>query len=107
MKAQGRPLKQPPCVTLCAGHHVVDFWTNICICHNLIVEPDDEGLLRYQGPSPDEVALVEGAAQLGFSFVSRTREDVTISFQGHQVGCAPFGAAADVQVVRSAVSAGG
>ena len=40
---------------------------------------------RYQGPSPDEVALVEGARQLGFEFVGRTRSHLTISFQGHQV----------------------
>lgn len=23
-----------------AGHHVMDFWTAICVCHNLIVEGD-------------------------------------------------------------------
>jgi hypothetical protein len=40
----------------CAGHHVLDFWSAICICHNLIVEGDAEsGAFRYQGPSPDEV----------------------------------------------------
>lgn len=39
-----------------AGHHVLDFWSAICICHSLIVEGDAaSGAFRYQGPSPDEV----------------------------------------------------
>lgn len=45
-------------IMYCAGHHVLDFWSAICICHNLIVEGDAEsGAFRYQGPSPDEVLL--------------------------------------------------
>ena len=42
---------------------------------------------RYQGPSPDEVALVEGARQLGFEFRGRTRTHATISFMGQEVRC--------------------
>ena len=42
-------------------------------------------LRRYQGPSPDEVALVEGARQLGFEFRGRTRTHATISFLGQEV----------------------
>ena len=44
---------------------------------------------RYQGPSPDEVALVEGARQLGFEFRGRTRTHITIAFLGHQVNAPP------------------
>lgn len=33
-----------------------------------------------------QVALVEGARQLGFEFRSRTRSHLTVSFQGHEVG---------------------
>ena len=25
------------------GHHMVDFWTNVCVCHTLIVEESPEG----------------------------------------------------------------
>jgi hypothetical protein len=42
-------------------------------------------MCRYQGPSPDEVALVEGARQLGFEFRGRTRTHATISFFGQEV----------------------
>ena len=35
-----------------------------------------------QGPSPDEVALVEGGKQLGFEFVHRTQDGVKIKMLG-------------------------
>ena len=28
---------------LLLGHHLLDFWTNICVCHNLITEENAEG----------------------------------------------------------------
>lgn len=28
---------------LLLGHHLVDFWTNICVCHNLITEEGEAG----------------------------------------------------------------
>jgi hypothetical protein len=32
------------------GEHVLDFWTNICLCHSLIIEEaeDEEELPLYQ-----------------------------------------------------------
>ncbi|KAK9839881.1 hypothetical protein WJX81_008363 [Elliptochloris bilobata] len=38
-----------------------------------------------QGPSPDEVALVEGARRLGFEFLARTRTHISLRMQGHKV----------------------
>ncbi len=35
-----------------------------------------------QGPSPDEVALVEGASRLGFKLTQRTSSFLTLNFQG-------------------------
>ena len=63
------------------GLHHVDFWLNICICHSLLVETNPDGSKRYQGPSPDEVALVETARQLGFVFKSRDADSVHLEFQ--------------------------
>lgn len=40
--------------------------------------------LQLQGPSPDEVALVEGGRQLGFEFLSRTMQGVTLRMLGHE-----------------------
>jgi magnesium-transporting ATPase (P-type) len=39
----------------------------------------------WQGPSPDEVALVEGGRQLGFEFVERSRDTLTLQILGHRV----------------------
>ena len=41
-------------------------------------------LFDLQGPSPDEVALVEGGRQLGFEFLSRTMQGVTLRMLGHE-----------------------
>ena len=38
-----------------------------------------------QGPSPDEVALVDAARTLGFEFVARSRTHVTLRLHGEEV----------------------
>ncbi|GMH33103.1 hypothetical protein BSKO_00937 [Bryopsis sp. KO-2023] len=71
------------------GWHIVDFWMVICICHSLIidVETDEFGNVNrnYQGPSPDEVALVEAARRLGFEFRERTMTEIVLWMQGLEV----------------------
>lgn len=71
------------------GWHLVDFWTNVCVCQSLIIEdrtePDGTVSKLYQGPSPDEVALVEAGRNLGFEFKERTMDGVTLSMQGVDV----------------------
>ena len=47
-------------------------------CFPDTMEPD------LQGPSPDEVALVEGGRQLGFEFLSRSNQGVTLRMLGHE-----------------------
>lgn len=39
-------------------------------------------LYHWQGPSPDEVALVDGARQLGFELTARGNQDLTLKFLG-------------------------
>jgi len=54
---------------LLAGH-LVDFWTNICVCHSLIVDDSDDGAVHYQArlqrapsaPPCDQHAVSMGAA---------------------------------------------
>lgn len=40
--------------------------------------------MALQGPSPDEVALVEGGRLLGFEFVGRSRNSLTVRIAGHE-----------------------
>lgn len=71
---------------LVLGHHVLDFWTNICVCHSLIVHENPQGgLPLYQGTSPDEVALLDAARQLGFTFVRRSLSNIVLNMRGHNV----------------------
>jgi len=67
------------------GLHIVDLWLNICICHSLLVEKGPDGNNIYQGPSPDEIALVEAGKQLGFEFQRRDANSVYLDFQGMQL----------------------
>ena len=63
------------------GHHMTDFFTNLCLCHSLIIEEDGS----YQGPSPDEVALVDAARQLGYEFKRRSQGKLTLNMLGKEV----------------------
>jgi phospholipid-transporting ATPase len=81
---QDRAAAARSAVTL--GHHMVDFFTNICLCHSLILEADTTGgQPRYQGPSPDEVALVSAARQMGFVFKNRAQASITLEMLGKEV----------------------
>lgn len=56
------------------------FLTLLSTCHTVIPERDEEkgGKIKYQAASPDEGALVEGAAMLGYKFVARKPRAVII-----------------------------
>ena len=47
------------------GHHMVDFWTNVCVCHTLIVEagPDGAGPPIYQVCSSGSFCAALSAVQ--------------------------------------------
>lgn len=47
------------------------FLALLSTCHTVIPERDAAGKIKYQAASPDEGALVEGAALLGYTFSNR------------------------------------
>lgn len=49
----------------------------LSLCHSVIIDPETG---EYSSTSPDELALVEGAAQCGFKFLSRST-DMIIEIQ--------------------------
>ena len=60
-------------------------FTALAVCHTLLIL--DEAVADviapvYQGPSPDEVALVDGARRLGSRFSSRSASGVVVDFMG-------------------------
>lgn len=75
-----------PQSALALGHHMTDFFSNLCLCHSLILEKrEGEDKAIYQGPSPDEVALVDAARQLGFEFKKRSQGNLTLNMLGREV----------------------
>lgn len=56
-----------------------EFLTLLSTAHTVIPEVnDDTGAIKYQAASPDEGALVQGAADLGYKFTIRRPKGVTI-----------------------------
>ena len=58
------------------------FLTLLSVCHTVIPEVQDNGEIKYQAASPDEGALVEGAAMLGYKFHTRKPSSIIVSANG-------------------------
>jgi len=56
---------------------LINFFYLICLCHSVFPEKTDRGII-YQGSSPDDVALVQGAKQMGFEFISKEYNNLII-----------------------------
>ena len=54
------------------------FLLSIAICHTCLPEKGDDGKIEYQAASPDELALVRAAQELGFVLVDRQAGSITI-----------------------------
>lgn len=60
-----------------------EFLTLLSTCHTVIpeIKPDEEKI-KYQAASPDEGALVDGAARLGYQFTTRRPKSITVNERG-------------------------
>lgn len=51
----------------------------MAVCHTVVVDKHPEtGVINYLASSPDEKALIEGAAQIGFVLKEKTATTMTI-----------------------------
>jgi len=65
---------------------LIDFFTLLAVCHTVMPEYDPKTQkIKYQASSPDELALVEGAAAVGFKFLERTSSSIKISLPTGEV----------------------
>ncbi|THH28398.1 hypothetical protein EUX98_g5794 [Antrodiella citrinella] len=56
------------------------FWQTLALCHTVLTSVDREtGELEYKAQSPDEAALVQAAADVGFIFRGRDRDVLSLS----------------------------
>ena len=68
------------------GLAIQHFLALLSTCHTVIPERKDEkSEIKYQAASPDEGALVEGAALLGYKFVARKPRSVLIQVEGQEL----------------------
>eukprot|EP00656_Telonema_subtile_P056129 TRINITY_DN8904_c0_g1_i2.p1 TRINITY_DN8904_c0_g1~~TRINITY_DN8904_c0_g1_i2.p1 ORF type:complete len:937 (+),score=242.03 TRINITY_DN8904_c0_g1_i2:364-3174(+) len=56
----------------------------LAVCHTVMVETDADGKAVYQASSPDDLALVEAAAEMGVAFSRRTNDGVTVTAHGEE-----------------------
>ena len=62
-----------------------DLVTIMAVCHTVVPETLEDGTIAYRAESPDEEALVAGAADLGMAFRGRSTEGVTLdAFDGER-----------------------
>ncbi|XP_069505591.1 phospholipid-transporting ATPase IK-like isoform X2 [Ambystoma mexicanum] len=65
------------------GREAGEFFRLLALCHTVMVEKK-EGDLVYQAASPDEEALVTASRNLGYVFLGRTQDTITVSELGVQ-----------------------
>ncbi|KAI0086431.1 phospholipid-translocating ATPase [Irpex rosettiformis] len=62
------------------SRHLHGFWLTVALCHTVLASVDPEtGALEYKAQSPDESALVQAAADVGFTFRGRDKEVMYVS----------------------------
>lgn len=68
-------------------HAIQQFLTLLATCHTVIPERTgtDPNDIKYQAASPDEGALVDGAASLGFRFTNRRPRSVLFETGGEEL----------------------
>jgi phospholipid-transporting ATPase len=57
---------------------LMEFFLVCSVCHSGIVEKDSETEYKYSSSSPDEIALILGAKNMGFTFINRTSETIEV-----------------------------
>lgn len=66
--------------------HIIAFFRALAVCHTALADKPELGLdtylLGYKAESPDESALVGAARDVGFPFISRSRERIDIEVMG-------------------------
>ncbi|CRG92642.1 hypothetical protein PISL3812_09705 [Talaromyces islandicus] len=55
-----------------------DFILGMALCHTALPQTDATGNSDFESPSPDEVALVRAAHELGYTLISRSSRAITL-----------------------------
>ena len=79
--------KNNECPFLTFGEVALEFFINISINHNVLVnvESSSKEHSSYSGSNPDEVVLVQAAKEVGVEFIERIAEKYTIKVNGSEI----------------------
>ena len=62
---------------------LIGFFTVLSLCHSVIAAKDPvTGKVEYKAQSPDEAALVRAAAEMGFEFLGKEKEILSLKIPG-------------------------
>ena len=62
---------------------IFGFFTVLSLCHSVIAAKDVEtGKIEYKAQSPDEAALVKAAAEMGFEFLGKDKDILSLKIPG-------------------------
>jgi len=64
---------------------VAEFLKVLSTCHECLLDSEkNENMIRYQGPSPDEITLVDTARHLGFIYLGRSVNEMEVDWIGQK-----------------------
>ena len=58
------------------------FLLSLALCHTCVPEVQENGEIDFQAASPDELALVKAAQELGFMVIDRPARSITLTYPG-------------------------
>ena len=62
---------------------LIGFFTVLSLCHSVIAAKDPvTGKVEYKAQSPDEAALVKAAAEMGFEFLGKDKDILSLKIPG-------------------------
>ncbi|GAA96668.1 uncharacterized protein L969DRAFT_97024 [Mixia osmundae IAM 14324] len=64
------------------ARRIYGFFANLALCHTVLASEDADGSIQYKAQSPDEAALVQAAADVGFIFRGRDKNILRIETPG-------------------------
>ena len=61
---------------------IVEYMLCLCLCHTVIVEQDEQGGLKYNASSPDELAFINFTKYCGFEYMGLNKNNEHVILQG-------------------------
>lgn len=64
---------------------IIEFLKVLALCQSGVPEEGEDGSIKFQSQSPDEIALLKYAQANGFIFLERKSDELVINEKGKQI----------------------